>query len=215
MPGATRTFIINPPGAQPVIEPAIQQFLGFTARSVVVDNYTETWLYFPDNGLYIAPQVVGAVRPLYRTQDYAYVNWANPLAEVTIFASSLEFASVMFCEDALPFQPGGVLDLNFTAGSTPSTLAIPVGAGYFTQQTVSVGVTATAIPNATLQAAVMIRNMDSTKSVYLGNATVTTANGMEVKPGEVFVAPAAGGRIWGVTTAGTAACRVLGLGWDI
>jgi hypothetical protein len=56
----------------------------------------------------------------------------------------------------------------------------------------------------------MVRNRDTTNSVFLGGSDVTAAAGFEVLPGEaVPISLVAGDTLWGITASATVVCHVI------
>lgn len=98
------------------------------------------------------------------------------------------------------------------------TLASPMGSDPATvvqvSTAVSVGAAATALPAAPAagRSVIMIAN-NGAQTVYIGDLTVTTAIGLPLAPGAVFVADAGDAiAFYGRVTAGTCDCRVMELG---
>lgn len=85
----------------------------------------------------------------------------------------------------------------------------PVGAAHEANSQVATSTTAgTLVIARPTRVSCLVRNIDTTITVYIGGATVTTANGMPLKPGESVVVTAQ--TLWQVIAAsGTPAVAVI------
>lgn len=119
---------------------ALQVELSFPCHSVLVDNFTNQWLYFPSANRHVAPYTFGAVLPLIRASQVAsYVLTAPPTftqaATVTGQKISTTWFGVMLGYDpgvsASPFANKGakttlaVVSVTNSAGGTLVLAANP------------------------------------------------------------------------------------------
>ena len=226
--GVSRTFKVNvSPSAVVQVTVVGQQFntasalkesLGFVARTVQVDNFTEAWIYFPENNLFIPPFTVGAFRPLYNNSTYAYFDWANPLGQLTAFASLFEFVAVTYFEDALPFQVGSTVDIDLGVPTTIIGFVGNVPASAFDGGMVTVNNTADPIGSplaGSERRAISVYNQSATVSAFIGPSGVAASGatqGIELRPKTGFTLPLSeNAQLYGITAASTADISYLQL----
>lgn len=88
---------------------------------------------------------------------------------------------------------GPVTDAQLRATAVPTSVQIAKGAtNYANGQVTATGTAATLVAARATRRSVLVRNLDASLDVYVGNATVTAGNGMLLKAGESFPIDAVG-----------------------
>lgn len=72
-------FSLSVPGGSDIIKS-----IGFKAKTLLVDNYTNTWYYIQEVDYFIPPKWVGVIIPLDHLTDYLQIIVRNPFVQFNI-----------------------------------------------------------------------------------------------------------------------------------
>lgn len=101
--------------------------IGFNPQSVIVDNYSNHWLFLQDAGRYIGPYTTGAILPLFHA-NAANAKWQTP-AGVTQTPQTLGGgAHLTFTDAVLAYIPGAPSVPKQVVLGVNTIINIPAGA---------------------------------------------------------------------------------------
>ena len=84
----------------------IEEALGFIARAVSIDNYTDRWLYVPAVARYVAPKNVGRIFSLGQGTEKAMLTQEAPPSRVIGVVTAGQLCVTTWYEDELAEQGG-------------------------------------------------------------------------------------------------------------
>jgi len=93
--------------------------IGFNARTVLVDNYTAYWLYFPDADAYVPPFYGGVVLSLIHTTDFGRFSIQSPFVNPQVPVATSYFVHTVWTDGVLSPSPGVLIEA--PGGGPPAT----------------------------------------------------------------------------------------------